>query len=271
MPVVDTAAGPVGWLDWGEGGPALAMLHASGTGARTLAPLAGLLAADRRVLAVDFDGYGETRLNAPADVLERHLAAACHLFRLAGPAPFDLFGHSMGGFVALLAAARGLVAPRRLVLFEPVAFGALDPADPDDVAAREIDRDATRLLQAAAAAGEPEAGLAAFIGLWNGQDWDRLPDRARAALGRLAPQIALEAPRVSFDATPAAAYAGIGCPVLLLRSAGAIAPMRRLTDRLAAVLPDVRLLEVGAVTHMGPLSAPAACAAAIRQFLDDPA
>ena len=108
MPVVDTAAGPVGWLDWGEGGPALAMLHASGTGARTLAPLAGLLAADRRVLAVDFDGYGETRLNAPADVLERHLAAACHLFRLAGPAPFDLFGHSMGGLVAVLGDGRGV-------------------------------------------------------------------------------------------------------------------------------------------------------------------
>lgn len=267
MPVVDTGAGPVAWLEWGEGEPALAMLHASGTGAHTLAPLAARLAVDRRVLAVDFDGYGGTRLDAPADVLERHLAVACHLFRLAEPAPIDLFGHSMGGFVALLAAARGLVAPRRLVLFEPVAFGALDPAEPGDVAAREIDRDATRRLGAAAAAGEPADGLAAFIGLWNGQDWDRLPDRARAALGRLAPQIALEAPRVSFDATPASAYAGIACPVLLLRSAGAIAPMRRLTDRLAAVLPDVRLAELPGTTHMGPLAAADACAAPIRRFL----
>ena len=101
-----------------------------------------------------------------------------------------------GGNVALTLCAVILLATAlhlARVVFEPVAFGALDPADPDDVAAREIDRDATRLLQAAAAAGEPEAGLAAFIGLWNGQDWDRLPDRARAALGRLAvPQVAGE-------------------------------------------------------------------------------
>ena len=52
------------------------MLHARGTGAHTLRPLAARLSRGRRVICLDFDGYGDTTIQAAGgeEAVERYRA-----------------------------------------------------------------------------------------------------------------------------------------------------------------------------------------------------
>lgn len=272
MKTIDTGAGRIGYLEFGAGPVAdrarpLLMLHASAAGAGALRALAERLAQRRRVLVPDLDGYGATALDGPEDVVERHLRVVALLVDRLGLHDYDLFGHSMGGFLALQAAARGLIAPRRLALMEPVAFGVLSPDEPAQAAARALDRDVTRRFAAEAKAGRLEYGFAGFIDLWNDTPWAALPEKSRLRLLALAPQVLREAPRVSYDDTPADAYREIRCPVLLLQSSAAPAPMAALLPYLAAALPDARLELVAGCGHMGPVGTPEVFAPLLDRFL----
>lgn len=93
------------------GGPPWVVLHGWGFDARVLEPLARRLAAERRVLAVDLPGWGGS--DAIADGSDpTGLAQAV----LAGvPRPAHWLGWSLGGLVALAAAAR-----------EPAAVAGVD-------------------------------------------------------------------------------------------------------------------------------------------------
>ena len=273
-----TGNGRIGYLDSGDldrsdnsgGLPPLVMLHACGTGARPLRPLAVALAAKRRVICPDFDGYGDTAIGTdPDNALQRHrrvlttLLAELHLDR------FDLLGHSMGGFIALTATADGDIRPRRLILAEPTLFGLLDETVPEQAKAKALDRDVTHELVDAVAAGEPERGLSGFMRLWNDARWEALPPELRGRLVALAPQLAAEAELVCADATPARAYADIACPLLLLQGEHAPPPIAALLPVLSRTLPLARLQHIDGVGHMGPLTSPKRFAALIDSFLDE--
>jgi pimeloyl-ACP methyl ester carboxylesterase len=74
----------------------------------------------RRVLLVDLPGYGfSDKPGAFAYGVEAHAAAVCDLLDRLGLGPVDLFGHSMGGSVAITVAARRPALLRRLVVAEP--------------------------------------------------------------------------------------------------------------------------------------------------------
>ena len=105
--------------------PDLVFFHATGFNARTYAPLLAPLADRFAVVALDQRGHGLSRLPAdPArldrwDVYVDDAVAALAALRGSGPAPV-VSGHSMGGAVALMAAARAPGAVRSLVLLDPV-------------------------------------------------------------------------------------------------------------------------------------------------------
>ncbi|MBS0295256.1 MAG: alpha/beta hydrolase [Proteobacteria bacterium] len=100
-------------------------LHANGFNGLTYRSLIAPLSASLRVIAPDLRGHGSTRLKAePKDRRSwrdfrddvRGLLAA-----LGGP-PVTLAGHSMGGTVALLAAAKDPARVSNLALFDPVIW-----------------------------------------------------------------------------------------------------------------------------------------------------
>ncbi len=99
----------------GSGEP-LVMLHGGIGASETLAPVVPALAEDRRVILVDLPGHGHT-----AD-LDRPLRPAlmaddiAGLIEHLGLASVDLFGHSLGGEVALRTAIQHPARVRRLVL-----------------------------------------------------------------------------------------------------------------------------------------------------------
>jgi pimeloyl-ACP methyl ester carboxylesterase len=117
-----TPFGELAALQWGDpGAPPLLALHGWLDNAASFAPLAPLLAAHRRVIALDLPGHGHSahlpkgvhRYNN-LDQVDRILdfADALKLER------FDLLGHSLGAGIASLAAAAAPARIGKLLLIE---------------------------------------------------------------------------------------------------------------------------------------------------------
>jgi pimeloyl-ACP methyl ester carboxylesterase len=100
-------------------------LHATGFNAMTYRSILAPLSPGLRILAVDQRGHGASRLPAEPKKLKSWKPYRDDLLALlnalAGPPPV-LSGHSMGGTVALLAAAARPAAVSGLVLFDPVVL-----------------------------------------------------------------------------------------------------------------------------------------------------
>jgi len=100
-------------------------LHATGFNAMTYRSILAPLSPGLRILAVDQRGHGASRLPAAPETLRSWKPYRDDLLALlsalAGPPPV-LAGHSMGGTVALLAAAARPAAVSGLVLFDPVVM-----------------------------------------------------------------------------------------------------------------------------------------------------
>ncbi|HEY1478952.1 MAG TPA: alpha/beta fold hydrolase [Gaiellales bacterium] len=125
--------GPVHFLEW-AGPPAspIVCLHAVGGSALLWRGVAPALAAHGRVLALDQAGFGETPRAGRSAAVEPAHQLLSRFLRATSARPAVLVGHSMGGAVALLQAAREPGSVRGLVLSSsllPAAFeGASDRA-----------------------------------------------------------------------------------------------------------------------------------------------
>jgi len=135
---------------WGDGEPAVFVHGSFGWGEETWREQRPL-ADDYRLLLVDRRGFGASAANGRVD-FERDAEDVAHL--LADGA--HLVGHSYGGVVSLLAAARRPDAVRSLVLIEPPAFGLAR----GDAAVEELIRN---IGAAAAATQDPSEYRAAFL------------------------------------------------------------------------------------------------------------
>jgi pimeloyl-ACP methyl ester carboxylesterase len=114
---------PIPVHDLGGAGAPLVISHATGFSGRVYEPLAALLAGSFRVFAVDHRGHGVA--GSPTDGDMSYAAMAADLIEAIDACELDapvVFGHSMGGTVALLAALErpGLFAGA--YLYEPSAL-----------------------------------------------------------------------------------------------------------------------------------------------------
>jgi pimeloyl-ACP methyl ester carboxylesterase len=108
-----------------EGPPDLVFLHATGFNARTYRTILEPLGRRFRVVAIDQRGHGRCRLAARPQSLRSWGDYVRDFLSLAEPSwkgapPPVIAGHSMGGAVALMAAARRPGLAERLVLLDPV-------------------------------------------------------------------------------------------------------------------------------------------------------
>ena len=115
---VDGRWGQLHYRASGDGSrPPLVCLHATAYSGRTFTPLMPLLAADRRVVAIDTPGYGESD-GPPAPIAFADYADAIGdaLRTLVPDGPVDLFGYHTGASIAIALAASVPRIVRRLVL-----------------------------------------------------------------------------------------------------------------------------------------------------------
>ena len=264
MTLHETEFGAVEALEWGSGDQLIVLLHALAAGPWGFEPLAErLLRPGRRIVAPALHGYGGTRVSGAVGPVDAHLAVARWALGSGGDGRSVLFGHSMGGITALLAAG-GRDDLAALVLFEPIVHAALDDQDLEDRALGAAERAMIRGIGAGVERGAPEAELGAFIEAWNEAPWADLAPKLRERLLADAGRLAKETDAVAGRAIPAGFWATVTTPTRVLHGDRSPPLAARLAERVAGRLPDARLQTLPGLGHMAPALAPDAIAAVIE-------
>jgi pimeloyl-ACP methyl ester carboxylesterase len=111
--------GPVRVIDHGGEGPLILLLHGLAGSADNWAAVGAGLARSGRVIAVDLLGCGDTPPAGRAVTVEHNAALVARIISELGEDSATLIGHSMGGLVAMIAAAEYPWRVDRLVLVSP--------------------------------------------------------------------------------------------------------------------------------------------------------
>ena len=255
MPVIKAGAFDLEYSDTGAG-PAVILIHSSASGLRQWRALVERLRGRYRVIAVNLFGYGNTspwpgmRPLTNADQAELVAAAAA----LASE-PVALVGHSLGGAVALEAAAQLGNRVRVLVAFEPILFGHLQTHGPAS-AYDEIAKLALRYGELAQA-GDWNAAGELFVDYWTGAGtWAAMPDERRQNTMAMLPPVVHEWDMATTGLRPLEGWRAITAPVHLIHAADTRAPTRAIVELLAKAYPGWHVENVPSGGHMAPLTRP---------------
>jgi pimeloyl-ACP methyl ester carboxylesterase len=112
-------------VETGAGNTALVFLHFWGGSSRSWGPVIERLAKTQRCVAIDFRGWGESDKSANDYRLETLADDVCIVISQLGLRDFVVIGHSMGGKVAQLVAARRPTGLKQLILIAPAPPTAL--------------------------------------------------------------------------------------------------------------------------------------------------
>jgi pimeloyl-ACP methyl ester carboxylesterase len=104
------------WQSRGEGGTPLLLVHGGYGLASQFDELAGELAADRQVIAIELQGHGHTADVARSFTWDDFAQDIAAVIERLGLGPVDLLGQSLGGIASLRTAIRHPEAVRRLVV-----------------------------------------------------------------------------------------------------------------------------------------------------------
>lgn len=250
-------------LQAGGGDDLVVLLHAAGSGPRALAGLTEALQPfGTRMLApvLPLD------LGTSGSSLARQVAITKACLAHAGTGRRLLFGHSFGGLIGLLAMLEGAEIDAA-AFYEPIVLAALDPADPDDVAARAWDRALVDGIAEGMRTSDPTTGIRQFIEAYNEVTWEQLPARARAAIVADAPIMAALTQTVHHLQLGIGNLRRLGAPLLLVNGTGSPDVTQRMTQRLSALLPKGTHQVIAGAGHMGPIMAPVRVARDVGAFL----
>ena len=251
---------------WGpRSAPPLLLLHGGAGNSHWWDWVAPRLAGDFRVLAPDFPGHGQSEWPRPPRYrMEDFVRAVLSFADALGIGRLDLVGHSMGGKVAMLLAARSTRRARSLVVVDGTPNISADGlAEMRRIGARGLRRFPSR--QAAASAFRlipPETvarparlrALAAYSTRHCGHGrWRIGPDRDFFV--HVVPQVAWPLlPRIA-------------CPTLILRAERSAILDRRTAQAMRRAIPRSTLREARGTHHHLILERPDEVARLIREFL----
>ncbi len=245
------------YLDMGEGTPII-FAHCSSASHKEWASFAARLAVGHRVLVPDFLGYGRSSPWPPkgSAIVDSDLDVLNALIEIAGP-NVHLVGHSYGGALCLEAArqdaerAEGLVAS--LCIVEPVSFHLLNTGHRTEEW-REISAVARTVIGACARA-EWNKAANAYMGFWLGpMKWRLSPARFRKEVVRTVAKVAHEFGTMFDNSLTPGDYAGIGCPVTLIRGGRSPRPATAVVDILHASMAHAELHDIPSAGHMSPFT-----------------
>lgn len=113
--------GPVHWVDFGgaSAAPPMVLVHGLGGSHLNWTLIAGALAQDRRVVALDLGGFGLTEVPREKATVQANARLVLRFVREVVGGPAVLVGNSMGGMVSALAADARPDAVAGLVLIDP--------------------------------------------------------------------------------------------------------------------------------------------------------
>lgn len=227
-----------------DGRPPVVVVHGGLDRASSFGRVARQLA-DVPVVMYDRRGYGRSIGAGPAPI-DDHVA---DLLRVIGTEPAVVFGHSVGGVIAVLASLRHPELVHALVAYEapmpwlewwPRRSDTRHESDPGD---------------------EAERFMRQMVG---DRIWERLPARTRAE--RRAEGPALQADLTSLHGGAARFDPGaVTVPLLVAAGSETSWWHRRAAEELAAGVPGAELVVLAGADHGAHLGQPAAVAALVRR------
>jgi len=232
----------------GEGPQDAWLLHAAGASSGALIPLAKALSrAPYQILVPDFGALPSRTVPAEAYgwALKTQLDERSR--------PSIVFGHSIGGTVALQALLAG-ARPRAVFLYEPILLSLLRAWVPAEAQALTWDRAIVQTLVDAVARGEPEAGVKTFIDAWNDAPWEDLPSSARQRILATADTLAHQTHAAADVALQADILARIDVPMTVFVGSRSPVISRLMAQRATALIPSARLIALPEAGHMYPIS-----------------
>jgi pimeloyl-ACP methyl ester carboxylesterase len=252
-----------------EPAPVIA-LHCSGAGASQWRQLGAALGSRYQLTAPEHYGCERTGpwIGLHAFTLADEAARTIALID-GSERKVHLVGHSYGGGVALHAALARSDRVASLTLYEPSAFHLLKAmGEKAQAAFLEIAGVADTTAEGVVA-GDNRNAATAFVDYWSGAGaWATLRPSVQAALIRWMPKAPLDFHALMQEATPAAAYAKLGMPALILRGQHAPRPTRLIAETLPKLLPAARLMVIDGAGHMGPLTHADAVGAIMAAHID---
>nr|WP_283250940.1 alpha/beta hydrolase [Rhabdothermincola salaria] len=205
----------------------------------------------------DRRGYGGSIDAGTADTITAHVD---DLLAVVGDVPAVVFGHSLGGVVALAAAARRPDVVPAVVAYEaPLSWVSWWPRSSAGSRAVHDHGD------------DPGGAAEAFMRRMIGDElWQRLPARTRAARRAEGPALLAEMAALRTAAAPFRPD-DVHVPVVVARGTESAAHHRRGAEELAAVLPDAVLVDLDGAGHGAHLTHPGAVADLIHRAVPRPA
>ena len=256
-----------GYFVMGAGAPVV-LLHASLGSKSQWSTLAERLARRFQVIAIDLWGYGDhagSALPTPFSLDEEVRLVMDRLDALVDARTrVHVVGHSYGGLVALRLAQWHRQRIASLALYEPVLFRLLDERGPDRVGITRLAQHVARLVTD----GSPRDAARVFVDFWNGDGaYDALPLPVQQNLAQRAGKIPLDFAAAASWPHDARDLRAIIAPVLLMIGNRGPALGQRIVDRLATLLPDVRVAPFDC-GHLGPVTNPERINPWIDAFID---
>jgi pimeloyl-ACP methyl ester carboxylesterase len=249
-------------------GPGVVCLHANASTSGQWRALVDLLAPRFHVFAVDSYGSGKSPAWPERRLLTLSDEAALlePVFAGAGE-PFALVGHSYGGGIALITALKNPRRVRALALYEPTLFSLVDaerapPNDADGI------KGAVARAEAALEAGNQDQAAEEFIDFWMGKGaWAHTPEARKPPIAAACANIRHWAHALMKEPTPLAAFRDLKIPVLYMTGSDSPASSLAVARLLTRTLPQVEVVELKGLGHMGPVTHPERVNEAIARFL----
>lgn len=243
-------------VDIGDGIPALVFLHYWGGSSRTWMPVMERLVGTNRCVAIDFRGWGQSSKEARDYGLHTLADDVIGVVEKLALKEFVILGHSMGGKVAQIVAARQPKGLRGLILFGPA------PPAPMTV---------------------PEDQRKGYIGLYDSREGAEmvirnltphsLPDAVREQIiedsMRGSPGAKRAWPLEGMIADIREEAAKIVVPVHIIAGGDdGVEPEASLRAAFGKWVRDVKFVVLPGVGHIAPLEAPSKLADTIRSALN---
>jgi len=250
-------------------GPGVVCLHSNASTSGQWRGLMDRLAPTFHVLAPDSYGAGKSP-EWPSDQSIRLLDEVALIEPVLARAgsPVTLVGHSYGAAIALIAALADPGRVHSLVLYEPVLFALLDKEMPPPNEADGI-RDAVATAGLALEAGNPYGAAECFIDYWMGRGaWKRTPEQRKAPIAASVVNVRRWGHALFTEPTPLEAFRSLDVPVLYLVGKCSTPSARGVARLLTAALPQVELVELDDVGHMGPVTHPDLVNDVIARYLE---
>ena len=251
---------PVTYESKGSGPDAIVFLHGIGGDAQSFAPQIDALSRTRRAVAWNMPGYGGSE-PAPSLSFAALANALVELLDRLNIARADLFGHSIGGMVALEFAATRPDRVRSLILCATTpAFGSKDGSfEQEFLKARLGPLDAGKTMKDVAAAAMPsmvgeEADPAGVV----------LAQNAMSAVPAEAYRAVIKC-LVTFDRR--ASLGDIAAPTLVIAGERDPNAPARTMARMAEKMPNACYVEIAGAGHLLPYERPAEINRLVAEFL----